>query len=320
MTAPEEVVAKQAVGINPESSPQSGEAPWSRLWHLSARVCETKGWRGLRDRIRFVLKARSIGDSLRPFMRPVPGSALDRALAIRPELIGAVVWPYICVNWDAQQRLARIRDHFRLVEGIGERLDFAIDQSVLLLDLGDLQPGLRVVLDQPRWFMREGQLVLNLFDGDSRIYSIAFSLAEEDGALAVYVGAIQGGNTDGVMADYKDLTKTLHGMRPRDFLVELLRSLCRSIGVSRIYAVADASRQHRSSYFGDAKSAIMSLNYDEIWTERAGTRISDDFFSLALDAPLKPLEEVASKKRAMYRRRYDMLAEIDGRLDSAWKA
>lgn len=319
MTGPEQAVAKPSVHIEAPPAIRGDRPSWSRLWRLSSSVCETKGWRALRDRCRFVLKARALADDLRPFLQPAPGSALGRALAVRPEMVGAVVWPYICVNWDAHRRLEGIRDHFQVVESVGQKMDFPIDQSIQLLDLADLQPGLRVVLDQPRWFMREGQLVLNLFDAQSRIYSVAFSLAEEEGALVAYVGAIQGGNTDGVMADYKDLTKTLHGMRPRDFLVELLRSLCRSLCVSRIYAVADASRQHRSSYFGDAKSAIMSLNYDEIWMERGGVKVNDDFFSLALEAPLKPLEEVASKKRAMYRRRYEMLDELDRRMASAWK-
>lgn len=284
------------------------------LWRVSAAVAEQSGLRRLRGRVKFILQALKCRDSLQPFTAPEAGSAVSRAMEKRPELLGAVHWPYICANWDARTRLQHIADHFKVIDSLGPPLDFPIDQSFQVLDLADVQESLRVVLDQPRWFMREGLLVLNLFAGDVRIYSIAFSFGREAADTVAYVGAIQGGNTDGVMAEYKDLTKTLHGMRPRDFLVELLRSFCRAAGVKKIYAIADASRQHRSSYFGRAKSDVLSLDYDEIWTERGGTKVNDDFFVLAMAPAFKPLEEVASKKRAMYRRRYELLESIDVRI------
>ena len=96
--------------------------------------------------------------------------------------------------------------------------------------------------------------------------------------------------------------------------VEVFRTFCRCANVSRIYAVNDAKRQHRSSYFGAAKSEILFMNYNHIWTERGGTQDSEDFFVLSMDTPMKNLEEIASKKRAMYRRRYELLQSIEERM------
>jgi uncharacterized protein VirK/YbjX len=300
-----------AAGPSPGVRQAAGAAPSiGRLWQWSDRVCEQKGWRRLKARVGFVVKARRVGHELAAFDAGSSGS-LARAMALRPEITGAAVWPYVCATWSAERRLRQIREHFQLVDSIGGKLDFPMDQSMQVLDLSELQPGLKVVLDQPRWFMREGQLVLNLFAGDVRIYSIAFSLGRDGERTIAYIGAIQGGNTDGVMADYKDLTKTLHGMRPRDFLVELLRTLCRVLGVSRILAVADERRQHRASYFGNAKAEVLSLNYDDIWAERGAVRENDEFFALAIEAPLKSLDEIPSKKRAMYRRRYELLDSLE---------
>jgi uncharacterized protein len=297
-------------GLSPSARPAQGAAPSiGRLWQWSDRVCEQTGWRRLKARVGFVVKARRVGHELAAFDGGT--GSLSRAMAHRPEITGAAVWPFVCASWGAERRLRQIREHFELVDAIGGVLDFPMDQSLQVLDLAELQPGLKVMLDQPRWFMREGQLVLNLFAGDVRIYSIAFSLGREGERTIAYVGAIQGGNTDGVMADYKDLTKTLHGMRPRDFLVELLRTLCRVLGVSKILAVADERRQHRSSYFGAAKAEVLSLNYDDIWTERGAVRENDEFFALSIDAPLKSLDDVPSKKRAMYRRRYELLDSLE---------
>lgn len=304
-----------AHGMRGEKMPLSEQGLSLRsLWRISGAVSEQSGLRRLRGRLKFVWQAVKNPTALQPFTGLAAGSALSRAIEKRPEMMGAILWPYICANWDAHTRLRHIAEHFNVIGSLGRPFDFSIDQSFELLDLADVQESLRVVLDQPRWFMREGQLVMNLFAGEARIYSIAFSFGREAGETVAYIGAIQGGNKDGVMADYKDLTKTLHGMRPRDFLVELLRSLCRTAGVTRIYAIADASRQHRSSYFGRAKLDVLSLDYDEIWTERGGVKANGDFFALAMEPALKPLEEVASKKRAMYRRRYELLESLDARI------
>lgn len=238
----------------------------------------------------------------------------------RPETVGAVVWPYQCLGWDAATRLERIDSHCKAIDVLGAGLNFPIDQALQLLNLGDLSPGLRVVLDRPKWFMREGQLAMNLFAGELRIYTLAFSFGSFPDGMAAYVGAIQGSNTSGIQDAYKELTKSLHGMRPRDFLVELFRTFCRCLDVLRIYAVADARRQHRSEYFGAAKASTLTLNYDEIWAERGGVKVNEDFFVLSSEAAVRNLDDVPSKKRAMYRRRYEMLTELEQKLCSTMRA
>ena len=287
------------------------------LWRVSKRVCEGRGPRALKHRLVFMVQAMRCMPSLRNYIQPGPGSPLQRLIAHRPEVVGAVVWPYQCLSWDATTRLSRIEEHFAIIETLAPTLDFPTDGTLRLLDLGDLLPRLHLVLDQPRWFMREGQLVMNLFLDEVRIYSLAFSFAGDAGQVTAYVGAIQGGNVDGMLDEYRDMTKTLHGMRPRDFLVELFRAFCRYAGVAKILAVADSHRQHRSGYFGDAKAGTLSLNYDEIWVERGGVAQGTDSFELALDPQLRSLDDVPSKKRAMYRRRYELLHDLDRRMQAA---
>ncbi len=294
------------------------------LWKMSEIVCDlTEGRtqkfsfakvRIMKWRVRYISKAVQLLDSLQVFIHPPKDSLLQRAMAQRPELIGVVVWPYICTSWDASTSLRRIDEHFKVIEMMGATLDFPVNETLPLLDLADVSTNLRVVIDQPKWFMREGLLVINLFALDVRTYSLAFSLAFEQGKVIAHIGAIQGVDTEGILGDYKDLTKALHGMRPRDFLVEVFRIFCRCVSVSRIYAVNDAKRQHRSSYFGAAKSETLFMNYNNIWTERGGTQDSEDFFVLSMDTPMKSLEEIASKKRAMYRRRYELLQSIEERM------
>lgn len=289
---------------------ESHSQSFSGLWKLSGIVCEQSGLRQLRQRLLFVMKALTLRNEMQPFLSPGSGGSLARAMQLRPELAGAAIWPYVCAEWEAGKRLSEILAHYREVDSLGSPFDAPVDAATLLLDLSELHDSLHVVLDQPIWFLREGLLVLNLFLGDLRIYSIAFSFARELDDRVVYVGAIQGSNHADITSGYRALTKALHGMRPRDFLVEMLRQVCRAAGVGRIYAVANASRQHRNAYFGGSKNDV-SVDYDDIWIERSGVRHSSAFFVLSTQLAAKSLDEIPSKKRAMYRRRYDMLDAIE---------
>ncbi len=283
-------------------------------WSQSRVVARGLSPRALKHRLGFVREAARVRSALAPLRAPAPGSALQRALAERPELLGAVVWPYVCAGWDAEARLRHLAAHFQAV-GRAAVLQVPAGGAVELLDLSDVSPGLRVVLDQPKWFMREGPLVLNLFEGELRLYSLAFSLAGTP--PVAYVGALQGVATEGVLERYRELTKALHGLRPRDVLIELFRMLSRALGVTRILAVADAARVHRSAYFGGAKAAQLQVDYDAIWADRGGVPHDPQFFTLPLHAPAKSLDEVPSKKRAMYRRRHELLAALEQRLAAA---
>jgi uncharacterized protein len=297
------------------------ELKW--LWKMSAPICRHEihnqklrfsAIRVLKRRLNYMAKAARLSSSLQVYMHPREGSPLQRAMKQRPELAGVVIWPYICSSWSAAICLQRIDEHFRAIEKIGAMLDFPVNEILPLLDLADVSTSLQVVLDQPKWLMREGLFSLNLFSLDNRIYSLSFSFAFEEGGTVAYIGGIQGVDVEGILGDYRDLTKALHGMRPRDFLVESFRTFCRCLGVTRIYAVDDAKRHLRSSYFGTVKPEALFLNYNDIWAERGGMRDSEDFFVLSMKTPMKSLDEVPSKKRAMYRRRYELLQSIEERM------
>lgn len=287
------------------------------LWRSSGFMFDDAAWvDSMKLRTRFMLGAVRHRAAVVPFLRS--SGALARALAQRPQLLGVVVWPYQCLSWEAPTRLQRIREHWLAVETEVPLLNFPPNDAIDLIQLNDLMPGLRLVLDQSMWFMREGQLVLNLFIAETRVFSLAFSLRKSE-VLTAYLGAIQGRSIEGALEIYRDMTHAMSGMRPRDFLVELFRMLCASIGVKTILAVSDASRHHRHPYFGNKFNESTALNYDEIWRERGGSVVDEDFFSLPIDAQRRSLESISSKKRSMYRARYENLARIETELNTRLK-
>lgn len=289
------------------------------FWDVSRTVCTGSVISVIKGRLVFMVKAIQMSSELEPFMRSKEGSPVNKLLVDRPETLGVIVWPYQCHTWDAKIRLSKIKEHYNVIEDLSSKLDFPVNGALKLIDLGFVYEKLHIVLDQPIWFIREGQLVINLFLDNVRIFSLAFSLSRESGKIVAYVGAMQGRKIDGLLDTYKDITKALHGMRPRDFLFELFRMLCRAIGVSNIYAVSDSSRHHRSAYFGKKMETSENiLNYDEIWLERGGVLHNPDFYFLSVSPQLKNLDEVPSKKRSMYRQRFQLLDAAEAKMLEAY--
>lgn len=241
--------------------------------------------------------------------------ALRRVLDERPDAIaGALIWPWLNAGWDTPERLNRIGQHYRVVDRLGGPLPFGTSESLVLADLSEIWPGLRVVLDQPVWFRREGGLTLNLFIEDFRAYSVTFAFSEAVPGRApdLLIGSVQGRAGEAMRPLYCDLTKAAHGIRPRDLLIAVLQMLGRYWGAGRILAIRDSHRYQRHSFFGDHPD--IRQDYDVIWRERDGVPEDDAFFRLPLIAQRRSPSEIKPNKRALYSRRYTFLDALEARL------
>lgn len=273
-----------------------------------------------RDRTHMKLRLRVLAAALanRAALRRIAGSdsaALNRICEERPEtVIGPLVWPYLCAAWTAPQRLERLQAHYRIIDRLGAPFPFSCRQKLVLADLDDLSPGLRIVLDQPIWFMREGGLTLNLFVGDFRAYSLAFSFGDNPDGQGVdcLIGSLQGRNDEAATEIYRGLTKAAHGLRPRDLLIEILRILCRHWQVTRLLGVRDSQRHHRHPFF--AGKTLAPQNYDAIWQDRDGRLVDACFFELPIASERREDQDIKPNKRSLYRRRYRFLDQLEAEI------
>lgn len=272
---------------------------------------------------KLMIKQRSDVQSFVQRMTQALGNSGFEKLGV--DCIGVVHWPYISKSWDAPERLNAVASHYDVVANHFPRLLLlGRDDHVTLCDLSTYSSGCTLVLDRPIWFKREGELVLNVFQGDLRVASIAFTLNRTPEGLCMFIGAVQGIHS-GVDSEtslniYRDLTKDFEGLRPRSFLLEAVKCLARNVGVTRVLAVGDAFRHHRHPYFGAEKSQELAANYDVIWLE-SGAIASDreDFFAIPLDPAKRSAEDIAPKKRAMYRRRHALLDDVFAHIEGALK-
>ncbi|WP_163367113.1 DUF535 family protein, partial [Escherichia coli] len=59
------------------------------------------------------------------------------------------------------------------------------------------------------------------------------------------------------------------------------------------------------------KKDQLHADYDQFWLSMGAKPLDSGYFLLPARIARKPLEEVASKKRAEYRRRYQLLDELE---------
>jgi uncharacterized protein len=270
-------------------------------WHSSKHVGPQ-----LKMRAKFVAAALREPAISRQLASAGPDTLLGELLLEWPQMVGTLIWPYQCAAWEAPMRFARIEEHLEASRRI-PGLDLA-DEKLLLADLSSFSPGVSLMLDRAQWLSREGLLTLSLFKDDFRAFTASFSLSGFP-ELELFIGGLQGRQAEEILTMYRELTKDFEGIRPRDLILELLRLFALKIGVRRIYAVADAHKISRHKYFGE--KGAPGLFYDDVWQERGGVRVADTHFELPLAGSRRPLEEIAAKKRSMYRRRYEMLDRIE---------
>jgi uncharacterized protein VirK/YbjX len=282
--------------------------------------------RALNNKFKLLVLIITQWTDLRPFLRQMEAALGKEGFdKLGVDCIGMVQWPYISKCWSVRERLDAVASHYQVVTA----------QFPTLLLLGRraadaVRPvshfaGCTLVLDRPIWFKREGELVLNLFQGDLRVASLAFTLQRTAAGLCLFIGAVQGIHkgidSERSLAIYRDLTKDFEGLRPRSLLLEALKCLARAVGADGLYAVGDAYRHHRHPYFGAEKSQDLAANYDAIWLEHGAVPSErEDFFSLPLAAAQRAAEDIAPKKRAMYRRRQALLEALFAQLEAALAA
>jgi uncharacterized protein VirK/YbjX len=266
---------------------------------------------GILGQLKFIKKALLHRALLRAFVREIHQLGCSAIFDHEIPVLGAIEWPYIHKGWETPQRFATIARHYQLLKTLPEVLNVSDGHPKKIIDLDKYSAGTSIVLDKAKWFVREGEIVLNLFKDDLRMMSLAFTFAELDGALVMYIGAIQGIHADDQsLGNIKAMTKDFEGLRPRDLLIEILRMIAQKVGVKKLLGINDEDRHHHHRFFKCHESKLKS-SYNDIWLDQQAEYDGNGFYALPIVKQRRDLAEVSSNKRAMYRRRYEMLDNIE---------
>jgi uncharacterized protein VirK/YbjX len=137
-----------------------------------------------------------------------------------------------------------------------------------------------------------------------------FWIAKDSAAEnSMWIGALQGPNVEDSKDLIKILTKKCHAYRTKNLILYAAQAVTRALDLKKIYAVTNFGYYANNHIRRDRK---LKTSFSDFWQECGGTPTDDErFFNLPLTEYRKTYEEIPTQKRAVYRRRFALLDEID---------
>jgi uncharacterized protein len=233
-----------------------------------------------------------------------------------PRFLYKIYRPYLTATLPMEARRAILASHYQFMfeRGLGSLLVQASAGGVRLAAFEGKSgvPYQLVLRAVGTCLEREGELVLQLCQGETMLYAVAFTFGWRGEGYAVSIGCMQGGKAQGTMDAIRVATRELHGVRPKQLLVTLVRQLAWSFGCSRMMMVSNANRVVGRSI---RKGQVMA-DYDQFWLEMGAWRMADGDFWMPCAAVQAPdMEAIASKKRSEARKRHELVLRLAEAVD-----
>jgi uncharacterized protein VirK/YbjX len=226
-----------------------------------------------------------------------------------PRLVNKIYRSYFSTRLRCQDRLDLLQTHYGIVikTGLAPLVARAAQGPVEVCRLqARADEGYRLELRAGGVLCREGELILQLMHGDDLLQAIAFSFVQDGGGggAAIGIGCLQGAPGGGGLERIRNATRELHGMRPKNLLVRMVRQFGHDLGCEHLVLVGNRNRVVTASM----RRGKVHADYDGLWEElRAAPRPDGDYRLACEDLPVPQLEEIASKKRSEARKRHQML-------------
>lgn len=279
-----------------------------------------KLWECRRFRTKFLLRSLAFPVTTFSYMAQMSRlPAMRQALTIQGLLPAKIHRPYLCAHFSVKQRAQALLDHYGTVQQLPRALYqlflSPVDHNLARLH-GKNDELFEVICSSGR-FDREGEITLVLLYNGITIASLSFSFIRQAARLGLLIGGLQGPRKTVDASVIRDATKASHGLFPKRVLLETLFCLAARCGVQQIEAVGDETHVFRSLRYRHSKKALFHASYSEFWLSLNGEALNNGLYRLPLAMPRKPLEEIASKKRAEYRRRYEFMDSLEQQLSEA---
>ncbi len=160
-------------------------------------------------------------------------------------------------------------------------------------------------------FDKEGELSLRFTnESGEAIATVTFSLIDYQGQPTLFIGAIQGPKAHVEHAEIQRSTKACHGLFPKRLVMEAVMLVAELTQMTQIVAVSNRTHIYENPRYKKRKGMVFA-DYDGFWETLHGSLAEDGYFHLPRSIPHRPLEEIASKRRSEYRRRYQLLDELE---------
>lgn len=227
--------------------------------------------------------------------------------------------PYLFTSLNVWQRARAIISHYQLLSDLEQPALLRVLEARNAMTLVSWQGKNNELISlaiRTAQFDREGELMLDMYFQQHLITTLTFSLSKiESDNAALCIGGLQGPRTYLNNDIIKEATKACYGLFPKRILLEMACLLAKACGIQRVFAVGDQVHVLRGKRYIRSKKGKLHASYSEFW-ESIGAELTDQgVYTFDIDLERKSLEDIASKKRAEYRRRYQLLDDLQQQLN-----
>lgn len=270
-------------------------------------------------KIKFFLRAQTYKNNLFQLYKIISHDKLYFINKYLPDIYNKPFRAYMYCNIKTADKFKYLESHYNYVlnnfkkEAI-KNIYITNNISLIEFDLEDIGK-INIKLCYIGSLGKEGEMTLLLELDEKDLYSIAFSFFEEKNTKELIIAGIQS-RSDVDTEIIKQLTKKMHGVRPRNYLFFVIRQICEILSIQSIKAIRTDFHVANCSHVN--KTGKFMADYDLYWEEENGIK-EEIFYTLSTIESRKSMEEIASKKRSMYNKRFNMLDEHKIILQSNFK-
>jgi uncharacterized protein len=231
-----------------------------------------------------------------------------------PRMLERHTHRYMNVHMSLRQRVEQVQQHYRFAL---THLPTALFDQVYAsgsASLGSLTAKdgslLTLCMRPPIENGCEGELSLQLCDANGNsLYSIVFAVSDE--TPSIRIGCLQGPRGENTKELVRELTRNMHGMRPKQLMLSLVYTFARHYGIKQLMAISNEAHPLRR------KGRAIFSDYDAFWEEQQGKRVKAGWYALPSALPCKTEAEVPSNHRSAFRKREALRLQAEQLLMSA---
>ncbi|TYL43841.1 VirK/YbjX family protein [Dickeya sp. ws52] len=243
--------------------------------------------------------------------------AMQKAVRVCPMLPTKIHRPYLSATLRAAERADAIRTHYTFVEQLAnpflKQAFLSLDDYCLARFSGKNGESFSLTCSTSR-YDKEGEATLRIRFNDVVLASLTFSVIRHQHQLAIMIGGLQGKGRDQTRELTKDASKACFGLFPKRLLLECLLTLAALTGINRILAVGDDNHVYQCLRYCYRKNKVRFSSYSEFWQSINADKNAEGVYQLPRTITRKTLDELPSRKRAQYQRRYQLLDDINAQI------
>ena len=246
---------------------------------------------------------------------------LNSILRTQPDFPCKLHRPYLTNTLNNRQKLGVLQDHFLLINQCmptALRRNYLHTSPYKLAELiGKNEEKYSLYLGVIPKLNKEGEITLMLANEQQQtLAALTFSLFYYQQQKTLFIGGLQGADNGTPHSEIHTSTKACHGLFPKRLVLEAACCLAELMGITQIKAVGNETHIYQNWRYRAKKKEKLHADYNSFWLSVGGEPCIEGHFNLPTRIARKPIDDIASKKRAEYRRRYALLAQLEGALAS----